>query len=680
MTTKPVAAVYDRRRKNEPTLTERRYRAVYDRRAPTRLPVAAVYDRRAVRRFANIICLLLFFPVLSLSAAPQKQTAPPVDPTIVLAPSVPVKVGRGGACEVTVRAISSHGYDVEFLIDSGPSEGSLSRPRSDPRRKPSDPVSYLYTHNGKKGIFKDSFRVKAKAGPHKAWGYANVTIRIEEPPARFAANVSSLDFSSVFLGESRSLPVRITNAGGGKLQGNLKVGAPWRLADPSDLALALAEGETKEIFITFEPLSADIQRGSLTLDSKTKSSRKIPLQGSGKMSFEAPENAAFEQHIGAKELRIPVKNLTAAPLTISVDCPLPLESPASLDLAPESTGELILTLPQRPFAEQNTVITLSDGTAARDIRIQLPPPPSRLEWEILGKRQFDEASPGRLEQLTAKLHNTGSGTANVVLRPEGDGLALAPDQPANLIMAAGESVTVNATWKFPETPGAARASLIAEAAGLPPVQDAWEADVQHPLAETAASPYPTPGPSPSPTPPNVLTKEEQEALRKRLPSDLSYRLEPEFHPLAFFSSQRTAVALVSWSYGGAEPVEFIVERELLRRKGFFDKNPFERTLPTTDELPPQSLEAIWTAVEPAVARIQKLPDGRWQARIPALSTGYHKIRIIAKQPDSSRMDGLELRLSVGDIPLPQLPPWAFPSLIALCATYLLRNKIRSLFQ
>ena len=89
MTTKPVAAVYDRRRKNEPTLTERRYRAVY--------------DRRAVRRFANIICLLLFFPVLSLSADPQKQTAPPVDPTIVLAPSVPVKVGRGGACEVTVR-------------------------------------------------------------------------------------------------------------------------------------------------------------------------------------------------------------------------------------------------------------------------------------------------------------------------------------------------------------------------------------------------------------------------------------------------------------------------------------------------------------------------------------------------------------------------------------------------
>ena len=655
MTTKPVAAVYDRRRKNEPTLTERRYRAVY--------------DRRAVRRFAKIICLLLFLPFLSLSAAPKKDALPPVDPTIVLAPSVPVKVGRGGACEVTVRAISSHGYDVEFLIDSGPSEGSLSRPRSDPRRKPSDPVSYLYTHNGKKGIFKDSFRVKAKAGPHKAWGYANVTIRIEEPPARFAANVSSLDFSSVFLGESRSLPVRITNAGGGKLQGNLKVGAPWRLADPSDLALALAEGETKEIFITFEPLSADIQRGSLTLDSKTKSSRKIPLQGSGKMSFEAPENAAFEQHIGAKELRIPVKNLTAAPLTISVDCPLPLESPASLDLAPESTGELILTLPQRPFAEQNTVITLSDGTAARDIRIQLPPPPSRLEWEILGKRQFDEASPGRLEQLTAKLHNTGSGTANVVLRLEGGGIALAPDQPANLMVVAGESVTVTATWRFPDTPGLAEAVLVAETTGLPPLQTSWQADVQLPSA--APSPSPTPGPSPSPTPKafSVLTPAEKAELSLLLPDNIRYTLAPHW---------KTATATILWDYHGPSNAQFTIEKEGVERAGDAMANPFQKRLVVPEELPKPELRARWSAVGPD--SIQQREDGTWIATITDLKPGYHNIRIVTRQAGGNRIDYSSFAVRVGT--LPPSPYWRVAMLFVflLCTGYLFRNKIRSLFR
>ena len=636
-------------------------------------PVAAVCDRRRRGCLAAIAILFLFSSPLLL-AAPQKQTAPPVDPTVVH--NTIVKVLRGGTCEVPLRAISPQGYDVEFktIPGSGPRAGSLS----DHHRNSKSSVSYFYTHDGKKNSSQDSFRIKAKSGPQKAWGYATVTILVEEPPARFAADVSSLDFGSVFLGESRTLPVRITNAGGGKLQGNLKVAAPWRLADPS--SFTLAEGEVKKILITFEPLSTDTQRGSLTFDSGNKPFPEITLQGVGESRFEVPEKATFEQHIGSKELRIPVKNLTAAPLTINVHCPLPLESPASLDLAPESIGELILNLPPRPFAEQNTVITLSDGTAARDIRIQLPPPPSRLEWEILGKRQLGVVSPGRVEQLTAKLHNTGSGTARAVVQMSGDGFTLAPNQQKVFDIPPGEHVVVQVEWKFPETPGASRASLTAETAGLPPVEAPWEADVQLPLADTAAPPSPTPVPSPSPTPPDVLTKEEQEALRKRLPSDPSYRLEPEFHPLAFFSSQRTAVALVSWSYGGAEPVEFIVEREVQRRKGFFDKNPFERTLPTTDELPPQSLEAIWTAVEPAVAKIQKLPDGRWQSRIPALSTGYHKIRIIAKQPDSPRMDGLQVSLLVGDFPLPQPFPWAFPSLIALCATYLLRNKIRSLFQ
>jgi hypothetical protein len=43
------------------------------------------------------------------------------------------------------------------------------------------------------------------------------------------------------------------------------------------------------------------------------------------------------------------------------------------------------------------------------------------------------------------------------------------------------------------------------------------------------------------------------------------------------------------------------------------------------------------------------------------------------------MDGSEFNIFVGDIPLPQPLSWTLPSLLALCATYLLRKKIRSLF-
>ena len=689
MKTKPVAAVYDRRRKNEPGAHRAPLQvvaAVYDRRVDNepgahREPlqvVAAVYDRRASpalkeRRhkkgnphcFPKIICLLLFLFPLFLSAAPKKDTIPPVDPTVVY--DTTVKVLRGGTCEVPLRAISPQGYDVEFKIISQPRSGSLSGPQ----RNSKSSVSYFYTHDGKKNSSQDSFRFKCKSGPQKAWGYAKAKILVEEPPARFAADVSSLDFSSVFLGESRTLPVRIKNAGGGLLQGRLKVSAPWSFAGPADLTLA--EGETKKILITFEPVSTDTQRGSLVFESGTKPFPEIVLQGVGESRFEVPEKAAFEQRVGANELRIPVKNRTAEPLSISIHCPLPLEAPDSIQLAPESSGELVLTLPARPFAEKSVLVTVSDEAANHDIRVDLPPPPSRLEWEIVGKNQLGITTPGRTVSMAANLRNTGSGPARAVIRTAGDGeLSLAQGQLATLTIGAGESVTVNATWKFPDTPGLAEAVLVAETTGLHPIQTSWQADVQLPSASPTPSPSPTPNPgaSPSPTPPDIISKDE---LHKRTPSSPSYRLEPELHWTAFFPTRRTAAAIVSWNYKGPEPVEFIIQHEVQQRKGFFDQR-----VQVPENLPEKSSEWSWIALPPSTTRIEKLPDGRWQARIPALSPGYHKIRI-AKQSNSSRMDGLQLSLLVGDIPLPQPLPWTLPSLLALCGAYLLRKKIRSLF-
>ena len=696
MKTKPVAAVCDRRRKNEPTLIERRYRAVCvrpttmarssvaavcDRRienepgahkAPLQV-VAAVYDRRASpalteRRFRKacplcfpkIVCLLLFLFPLFLSAAPKKDTVPPVEPTVVY--DATVKVLRGGTCEVPLRAISPQGYDVKFEILSPPRSGWLSAPQ----RNSKSSVSYFYTHDGKKGASPDSFRFKCKSGPQKAWGYAKATILVKEPPARFAADMESLDFSAVFLGESRTLPVRIKNAGGGQLQGRLKVGAPWRLDDPADLTLP--EGESKKILITFEPLSTGTQRGSLIFETGTKSFPESTLQGVGESRFEVPEKAAFEQRVGAKELRIPIKNLTAEPLPISIHCLPPLEAPDSITLLPESSGELVLTLPAIPFAEKSALVTLSDGTAPQDIRIQLPPPPARLEWEIDQKNQLGAVTPGRTVSLTAKLQNTGSGPTRAVIRTTGDGFTLAPGQQDAFDILPGEHVIVQAEWKFPENPGVAQAELVAQTDGLPPVQATWGADVQSPPIQLS------PPPSPGPTPPIVLTEEEKKALRKRMPRDFSYRLKPELHWTAFFPTRRTAAAIVSWNYEGPEPVEFIIQREVQERKGFFDQR-----VQVPSDLPPQSSQPVWTDLTPSDAKIQKLPDGRWQAQLPGLSSGYHKIRIIAKQPSSPRMDGGDFSLLVGDVPLPQPLPWTLPGLLALCAIYLLRNKIRSLF-
>jgi hypothetical protein len=660
-----VAAVCDRQIENEP--------------GPHREPlqvVAAVYDRRASpalteRRhrkanphcFPKIVCLLLFLFPLFLSAAPKKDAIPPVDPSVVYDASV--KVLRGGTCEVPLRAISPQGYDVKFEILSQPRSGSLSGPQ----RNSKSSVSYFYTHDGKKNSFQDSFRFKCKSGPQKAWGYAKATILVEEPPARFAADVSALDFGSVFLGESRTLPVRIKNAGGGRLQGRLKVSPPWSFAGPVDITLS--EGETQKILVTFAPLSTDTQRGSLVFEYGSKPFPEITLEGVGESRFEVPEKAAFDPRVGANELRIPITNHTAAPLPISIHCPPPLEAHDSITLAPESTGELLLKLPARPFAEKNSLVTLSDGSATRDIRIQLPPPPSLLQWEINGKKQLGFKSPGRIDPLSATLRNTGSTTASAVLRVSGDGMSLAPDQAANLTIAPGETATVNAAWKFPEMPGPVEVVLVAQTDGLPPVQISWEAEVQTISAEPAPSPSPSPTPGASPPPtPIVHGPHESAAILNLLPQGISYQLEPHWN---------SCTAILTWQYLGPEPVEFSIARPELTRKNLLDKNPFQKSIPLPASVPTPVPKILWVPIDSRKADITKLPDGRWQARVPGLTPGYHPVGIIAKVKGHDREGFVEFPVSVGNIPQSDLFSWGMYAFVLLCATYLLRNKIRSLF-
>ncbi|MEI8294030.1 MAG: hypothetical protein WCG66_08575 [bacterium] len=608
----------------------------------------------------------------SLRAAPKDHAAPSVESSVAYDASA--KVLRGGSCEVSLRSISPHGYDVKFEIVSPPRFGSLTGPQRNSKAS----TSFIYTHDGNRKSREDSFRFKCKSGPQSAWGYGKAVILVEEPPPVFSADVSALDFGSVFLGESRTLPLQIRNTGGGRLEGLFKASPPWKLVGPGELSLA--EGESRKILVTFEPVSTDTQRGSLVFESGFKPFREITLAGVGEFRFEAPEIASFEQRVGAQELRIPVKNRTAAPLPLDIHCPQPLEAPSRITLPPGGFGDLVLGLPARPFAEKSALVTLGDGIAARDLRIQLPPSPSLLEWKLEGKSQLGPVTPERVVQVVATLRNIGGSATEVSLRTQGEGLTLASSQAGRLCIQAMEGVTVRADWKLPVSPGSATATLVAETEGLPPFAVSWEAEVQPlpgipevppPVAEQAALP--------SPTPPKVLTAGERDALAQIMPRSPSYRLVADLSPAAFLKHLRTATAIISWSYEGSGPVEFVVERQLVKRRGFFDKNPFDRTLPTVEELPERTLEPVWTALEPSAAKIEHLASGRWQVYAPGLSSGYHKFRILARRTDSTRVDGVDFNILVGDIPLAEPLSWLAPAILLVCAVYLLRNKIRGLF-
>ena len=594
--------------------------------ASSRIPVApcrAAYSAP----FALMFCLLLALPA-NLSA--EKKQAPSVEPSVGYDANAATL--RGETCEVPLKAIPAHGYEIQFAIvpGSGPRHGSLSGPV----RNSKGSVSYFYTHNGAKGATQDSFRFKFKSGPKKSWSYKTASISIKEPPPRLVTQ-SVLDFGHVFIGESRTLPLVVKNAGGGVLEAALKVGAPWELV--TEPVFKLAEGESRKILIRFMPLSDDTQQGRLFFETGINSPTEIALQGIGGFRFDVPPAIAFAKEAGPGDIRLPVTNLSPEPLSLRINAPLPLEAPQTLELAPLASAELILTLPARPFTERHVLVSLGDGAAMRDVKVSLPAPPAPLEWRGESP-QLGKSTAGRSRPLTATLHNLGALPATVTLAVEGDGLSLADSQPKSVEIAPDAFATVNATWRLPDRPGPATASFLATAGGIStPLR--WSVDVlpsakppQPPALTVVATPQHNPMAQASAIPP------VQEASL----------LEATAHSIA-----------ISWKLTSPDTKTFVVERRDISR----GENGRAK-----EEWVPWENAQIEIEGDSATARFRKLVQNSfWMIRLRSIDNNN---RLGEPSP--------VFRIATKKINLLQIPFWIWmPSLLAilLLAFRFLRKRI-----
>jgi hypothetical protein len=117
----------------------------------------------------------------------------------------------------------------------------------------------------------------------------------------------------------------------------------------------------------------------------------------------------------------------------------------------------------------------------------------------------------------------------------------------------------------------------------------------------------------------------------------------------------------------------------VRRKNLLDKNPFEKNIPLPISVPTPVPKILWVPIDPQKANITKLPDGRWQGRVSGLTPGYHAIGIISKVAGEEREGFVEFPVSIGKIPQSPFVSWSMLAIVLLCAAYLLRKKIPSLF-
>jgi hypothetical protein len=562
-----------------------------------------------------------------------------------------------------LRAIAADGYEAEFKISSPPAHGRLA----EPVRRSKGSISVLYTHDGSADSLRDSFTFRFKTGPKKAWATRLASIEILEPPPRLDARPEELDFSDVFIGETRSLPLRIVNSGGGILEVSIETGPPWSTS--VEMPLRLAESESIDVPVAFSPNAEDLQKGRLVLKSASGASSAVTLQGTGRRRFEAPPIATFDPDSADKTILLPVTNRTREPLELTISTPPTLSAPPTATIPPAAAIQLPLTLASRPYTEKFAILTLSDSASTLDVKLTLPPPPPRLQWIIEGEADLGPVVSESRVKLNARLANIGSSPASVTLA--GEGLFLSQEDSAGFKIDGGGEKTVQAEWRLPRSPGPAKASIIATARGADPAQVTWTAIVTEAPGAVSANGNQSANPAPTPPPLNVLTPAAQAALDSRRPANIEYRLEPNW---------RTATAIVSWARTAPGPVDFLIQVVRPARSGMVDKNPFEDRLKVPDEIPTPKLKDEWSTLSPDVTRIEKLPDGRWQGRVPDLEPGFHRVNIIAVEPNSKRGEGREIVIGVGKIPTPPALRWILVAILLFLLTYLLRNRLAGLFR
>ena len=609
----------------------------------------------------GLLSLFLFFVFSTVTAFAKPKDAPaPISPSV--GRDIEIQLVRGGTAELVLEGIAMPRDTVQFEVVKPPRHGALG----EPQRISKDKVAFLYRHDGKKNGDQDRVDFRLKTGPLNAWGRVKAKIFISEPETRLVMEPESLDFGEVPIGAIKSLPLKLRNTGGGIITGTAEISPAWAL--DGDPAFSLGEGAFRDFSVTFAPSAPETQNGRIVFHTGQQPEPFVLLHGEGTYRFLAPPQVSISRDGENASGVLRLESQSKKTLELRLEAASPVLVPSEVRLQPGAMVEIPLGLEKKNYTESRVALTVSDGAAVREVRVNLPPPPAVLEWKEGAVLDIGGIPFRNVPEIEIGLHNAGASVAFVSLADGVGGLVLAPSQPQSFELAPGATALVRTVWKLPETPGEAEARITALEGGLAhPLK--LLAQVEPPPSKPAPAPQPaTTNAAPKPTPSSsrgILSKAESEDLKRRMPADISTRLVPE---------GGAATVIVTWKYRGPQPARFQLESRMAVREVIDPGKVFEKRLTVPEELPPAPVLAKWLPVE--AAAIQQLDSETWQGRVPGLPGGYHPIRIgVRSPPNGKRIDYVEFPVFIGDLPSPAWMNWAWSSLGLICIFYLLRRKL-----
>ncbi len=191
------------------------------------------------------------------------------------------RVLRGGQVAIELRAHYGGSDLIQFAIVRPPRRGRLSGLRT----SGSNRANITYTHDGGRADDGDGSAYVIQTGGRVS-SPAEVRIFVDEVPARLQAP-EQIDFGETVAGESITRELPIHNAGGGVLEGSLRVSSPWTSA-PEEYRVPA--GETETATIAFRPNEAKKFVGQIMLTSGADGSATVSLTGTATAAVDVAPN------------------------------------------------------------------------------------------------------------------------------------------------------------------------------------------------------------------------------------------------------------------------------------------------------------------------------------------------------------------------------------------------------
>jgi len=436
-------------------------------------------------RFSRILLAAALGTGLAAAAGRAQITTPPV------ATSTNVSVWRGDRVPVTMRGFFGNN-PVEYRIDRRPRHGALSAViQPDPDRvSVSTDGSLVYTHDNSEESTSDEFTFRARAvrgGGLSAPATVRITI-MDRPPVLAAP--ATLNFTAA-AGESMTRLLGLTNAGGGLLEGDLRVRPPFEII--GDGFFTLPRGQSTNITIRYAPSAAgDTDRQPIQPVSNDSTGAQILLLGQSVAPFEvATSGGDFVLEGSARETRVTLRSLATQTQDVIVTAePADLvELPPPVSLAPQSAQDIALRIPAERKGERREVtVNFSTPSYRQEITLVAPPVPAALalQTELLDftRRPVSAVTVTNSGGVPGRFHF---------------------DPVPGLIMENGYRLDAREFAVPPDT-----AETIHLGLDLPAGAEAPDTVVIHltgqkpiilPILAPEPTPSPSPRPSPSPTPP-----------------------------------------------------------------------------------------------------------------------------------------------------------------------------------